>query len=376
MSQDGKRSDLDRIRRQQIFLRALLEQSFDFTSVIADPSLVRMSDKAALEELAFVDSSWTMQAIADVRYETIFGKSVLVKRTDCASQFGGSAPTLAVVMLSWGTPTGIVDAVRSLMTQQTHVEVVVVNSGGTRLAKVFDRHGINVPVIERRELLNPGEARNLGIQATTAPFVAFLAADCLVRADWSRRRVFFHKAGVAAIGSTLANAHPDNPLACAAHFVDWPARVSASLRGGVSYDRRLFENFGLFREDLPRGEEREFHDRLPAELRPSRKVKIRTLRLNPTHWSQLLSEAFQRGAREGVGHHPPDSDSTCSVTAWHVPLGRALRAYRKAKKKRGAILLALFIIPVVVFVRCAGRHHAFVAAKHRTNAFSNRPETD
>jgi anionic cell wall polymer biosynthesis LytR-Cps2A-Psr (LCP) family protein len=82
MAEDRKGSDLDRIRRQQVFLRALLEQRFDFGSVVADANLVRISDGAALKELASVDSSWRMEALSDLRYESIDGKSVLIKRDE------------------------------------------------------------------------------------------------------------------------------------------------------------------------------------------------------------------------------------------------------------------------------------------------------
>ena len=45
LAQERKSSDLERIQRQQVFLRALLQQSFDFKSLITDPKLVRCRTK-------------------------------------------------------------------------------------------------------------------------------------------------------------------------------------------------------------------------------------------------------------------------------------------------------------------------------------------
>ena len=90
-----------RIRRQQIFLRALLAQSFDFCSLVNDPELVRLSDAAALKELAAVNSSWRMQTFADVRYHKIGLKSVLVEAEEAQG-------ALVATLLSWlcGTHRG------------------------------------------------------------------------------------------------------------------------------------------------------------------------------------------------------------------------------------------------------------------------------
>ena len=316
-------SDLDRITRQQVLLRALLEQRFDFKSVVAEPNLVRISAAAALEELASVDSSWRMNVVADLRYETIDGKSVLVKSDEPLRPAVTESPQLAVLVLAFGAPSTAVQTIRSLQAQTLGVEVVVVNSGGGGMAQRLARQGIDVTVLDREEWLNPGAAKNIGIKATTAPLLAFLAADSVVAPGWARRLVFVHQAGVAATGSALENPHPHNPIAWAGHFASWHRWVTASLRGGVSFERRLFEIYGLFCDDLPFGEDREFHARLPPELRPDPSVKIRAIRLNPTRLSELISQQYRRGAQvKGISATIPPirrAVLACGGLPWSEP---------------------------------------------------------
>ena len=178
----GRRtSDWDRMRRQQIFVRALLEQKFDFASVISDKSLVQMSGEGALAELTRIDASWCMRTFNDARPETIGGKMVLMKNDERApSSNSDHSPQLAVVVLALGAPLTAVDAVRSLIDQSPRVEVVVVNSGGGDMPSLLRRHGLEVPVIEHQQRLFVGAARNIGIKATRAPYVAFLAAKSKV----------------------------------------------------------------------------------------------------------------------------------------------------------------------------------------------------
>ena len=349
MAQERKSSDLERIQRQQVFLLALLQQSFDFKSLIADPKLVRISDKTALAELASVDSSWRMETVTGLRYERIDGKSVLVKGDEPLSLCDFQSAQLAAIVIALGTPFPAVEAVRSLLCQSARLEVLVV-SCGVGMAKILSDHGIDVPVIESETIMSAGAAKNIGIKATAAPYVAFLGADCIVRPDWARRRSFFHLSGASTVGGAIENAYPNNASAWADHFVSWPRRTAGRLRS-LSYDRRLFQAYGLFREDLANDEEKEFHKRLPRHLRPVRKVNVPTMRCYPTGLRDLLSEQFSRGVREvSIGNDRWGGNLNVWRRAWR----RALDSYLKAKKNQTAILLAIPIIPIALAARCVG----------------------
>jgi len=77
---DRASSDLERIERQQVFVRTLLDDGFDFARVLERPELVSASSDRAIEELARVTSEWSFKTLGPVAPETIDGMMVLVLR--------------------------------------------------------------------------------------------------------------------------------------------------------------------------------------------------------------------------------------------------------------------------------------------------------
>ncbi len=75
-----KLPDLDRIGRQQIFVRRLLEDEFDFRRLLLDPAAVSVSHSCAIDAVARVRANWKMDVLARVEPRTIDGKQVLVLR--------------------------------------------------------------------------------------------------------------------------------------------------------------------------------------------------------------------------------------------------------------------------------------------------------
>ena len=110
---------------------------------------------------------------------------------------------LAVVVIGYKAPRELAEAVRSLRVQNPTVEIVVVNSGGGDLVGVLEEHLEAVRLIEIEERLFVGAARNVGIDASHAPFVGFLASDCTACSGWVRHRLDRHADGNEAIGSAL-----------------------------------------------------------------------------------------------------------------------------------------------------------------------------
>ncbi len=211
-----------------------------------------------------------------------------------------SEPQLACVVMSLGDEPGLVAAVRSLLAQEEPVEVVVVNTGGGDAAATLRAAGLDVPLVHRDKRHYPGGARNLGLDATSAPFVSFLAADCVAQPGWAAGRLRRHRAGAAAVSSAMVSAYPYSAAAQAAHMLMFHTRMPTAPADGrklysVSYARELFERHGRFREDLRTGEDTDFNGRLdvPIEWAP----EIQTAHRHPTRAAALLAEHFARGRR-------------------------------------------------------------------------------
>lgn len=207
---------------------------------------------------------------------------------------------LAVVVIGLGAPAELVEAVRSVEAQDMAAEIVVVNSGGGDAAKLLSDAGIHVPVRETAERLYVGAARNLGIVMTAAPFVAFLASDCLAAPGWVAERVRLHKTGMRSVASAVLPAAPENRISWAHHLLLFPRRLpglkaSDALRYGASYDRRLFDEIGLFDDSLRTGEDTEFAARLSEA--PAWEPRVVTLHRNALRIGDLLRDQYARGRR-------------------------------------------------------------------------------
>lgn len=75
----GLSSDLHRLARQGILLRALLRQGADFSTLLADPGRVTIEGADPLPLLAQVTADWRMRVFRRVRPETIGTRMVLRK---------------------------------------------------------------------------------------------------------------------------------------------------------------------------------------------------------------------------------------------------------------------------------------------------------
>jgi glycosyltransferase involved in cell wall biosynthesis len=271
------------------------------------------------------------------------------------SQVGNGTDTaLACVVLSLGNEPGVAAAVRSLWEQEPRPEIVVVNSGGGDPGPALRAAGLDVPVVNRPERLYPGAARNVGIAATRGPYVAFLAADCRATAGWVAARLHAHRAGAAAVASVIAQPPNGSRSAAGVHLLLYAGRMPDTPAAerqlyGVSYDRRLFERFGCFREELQGTEDREFNRRLEEEPAIRWSSEVVTVHAHPERPLAALQYLYGRGQRElwgrnGAGEEGRVVRDLLVQTASRVP--RALRAMgrggageRRARRRGWPLLI-------------------------------------
>ena len=260
------------------------------------------------------------------------------------SERAATTNDLACVVLSLSNQAGLVDAVRSLCEQTPRPVIVVVNSGGGDPAATLRAAGLDVPVVNRAERLLPGAARNVGIDSTDASFVAFLAADCRAEPGWVAARLRAHQAGAAAVAHVVTNAFPESWSAWAAYLLvhhrlmpDTPPERRRLY--GVSYDRRLFERLGRFREDLRTGEDTEFNGRVTRELEIVRAAEVRTAHCHPTQLRSLFADQYVRGRRRLRAERKLSGKGPLRLmreTAVNVPLAlrQALRTADPQQRRR------------------------------------------
>src|SRR5207248_375707 len=115
-------------------------------------------------------------------------------------------------------------------------------------------YGTAVEVVASPVRRLPGAARNAGVAASQAPYVAFLAGDCLALPGWAEARLERHRAGAGAVASALVPLERSGP-AWASFLLQHNTRM-AHLRMaphflfGVSYTREVLEEHGPFLESL------------------------------------------------------------------------------------------------------------------------------
>ncbi len=269
-----------------------------------------------------------------------------------------TAPELAVVVLSVGAPPELRLAVESLLRQPEPLEIVVVNSGGGDLAAVLPAApGISTVAVEG--LLWPGAARNAGIRATSAPWVAFLASDLVAAPDWAAERLALHRAGRSSVASAVSNAQTGNLFAWASHLALHVRRMRGlpkrkAHRYGASYARSLFERYGLFREDLRIGEDTEFHRRLRRHDRPVWAPRVLAAHRYPESWRELLADQRARGERAAV-HWPVERRGSTigrALERFGQTLPLALRATRG--RERWMVLAAAPVLAAAWFTYESG----------------------
>jgi glycosyltransferase involved in cell wall biosynthesis len=221
--------------------------------------------------------------------------------TPPASAEGEDHPQLACIILSVDAPNHLKDAVESILSQGVACEIVVVNSGERAPYELLEPYGEAIRILHHGGRLLPGAARNLGIAASRAPLVAFLAADCIARPGWISRRLAAHREA-AAVSSAVCNATPGNLAALASYLLLFSRRMPRTrdrdwLHYGVSYSRELFGRYGCFDEGLRGGEDTEFHRRFADQTEIRRGCGIETAHRHPETMRTLLEDQYRRGGR-------------------------------------------------------------------------------
>lgn len=271
------------------------------------------------------------------------------------------------MVLALGAPRELPSAVRSLVEQSEPAEIVVVNSAGGDAVQRLHAAGLPSLRIEHSaNRLLPGAARNAGVAVTGAPYVAFLAADCIAEPGWVAARLAAHRAGADAVASAVTNASPSSLAAWASYVALFNRRMpgtpaAVALRYGVSYRRALLASHGGFREDLRTGEDTELHARLVRSGEIVWAPTVRTAHRHPETLKALFADQFHRGRRSASAWRNLDGPPPRTIAAnamTRLP-GGALRALRAAQPgERRWVAAACLILPAAALAYAYGAWRA------------------
>jgi glycosyltransferase involved in cell wall biosynthesis len=265
--------------------------------------------------------------------------------------------------------------VRSLLSQSEPVEIVVVNSCGGDPEDALRSAGLDVPVIDSPRPLFPGAARNLAIEATSAPYVAFLAADCRAEPGWAAGRLRRHRAGAQAVACAMANTTPDRRSSCAAYLLLHNRRMPETPAGerllyGLSYARPLLERLGGFRGDLRAGEDSKLNSLLPEAAAWAPDVVC--AHRYPTRPGEMLRDQYSRGRRRAAMRRITGEKFT-----WRIPRSALRNIRRSIEQARLASdpVERRRLLRARALVYAGGAAYAVGAALQRWPAF-HRPDDE
>lgn len=217
-----------------------------------------------------------------------------------ATGFTDDQALLAVIVISHGLRSTLPAAVRSVLEQDIPVELLVVHTGPGDVRGLLESHGLSVPVLVDPVSRYVGAARNLGIAHTIAPYVAFLADDCIAEPNWARARVQAHQQGALAVASALLPTPMQHPVSLAKFLINHYRRLprtpeAVALRYGASYSRELLEKLGSFREDMPGAEDSHYNDQVSRITEIRWNPAVVTLHTEPTNVLVAFQDQYRRG---------------------------------------------------------------------------------
>lgn len=189
---------------------------------------------------------------------------------------------IVVVVIGIGGEKKLAAAVTALRAQPIPCEIVVVNSNGGSARETLQEHLDFIRIISIEERLYAGAARNVGIDASKAKFVAFLASDCVPLDGWLEDCLNAHLDGYSAVPSIIEPQKNVSNVSLANWIWLYSYRLGATSMieesaYSFSYSRRLFDQYGYFPSGARIGEDTILNNRFRNKIEVAQGLGISLL---------------------------------------------------------------------------------------------------
>ena len=216
-------------------------------------------------------------------------------------------PIVSVIVPCYNSERTIHACLDALLAQRTQIvyEIVVVDSSTDDTRQIVEQEYPSVRLIHLEKRTFAGAARNVGVQATRAPFCLMIDSDCIAQPDLIERMMARHRERhYVAVGGSVRNGTPRSLSGWIGYLIEFkelmpstPARLVSNVpTGNAAYRREAFERYGYFDEDLSLTEDLLFNWKLNAAgedllFDPD----IQVTHLNRTGWSNVFSYQVSLG---------------------------------------------------------------------------------
>lgn len=184
-------------------------------------------------------------------------------------------PAGSVVIPAYKSRQTISACLESLLNQDTGLpyEVILVESSGDGAADIVREEFPSVRLIESRERLLSGAARNLGAESASGEILLFIDSDCIAEPGWIGKMWQAHREfdGAAVAGAVL-NGNPESAVSVASYITEFSdffpfgeSRLMDYLPScNLSYKADVFRKYGGFDPSQPLYVDLMFNRRLHA----------------------------------------------------------------------------------------------------------------
>lgn len=182
-------------------------------------------------------------------------------------------------------------------------EVIVVNSGGQPFAYEPREGTFELRLLDFKERLWPGRARNQGLGAARGPIIAFMPADAIGVPGWLASRLAAHAAGADLVGGSILNGTPRHPIGTAEYLLEYSALMPSrdllaeqQIPHAVSFKRAVLDRVGPYPEESTTGEDTIFsRSCVEAGLRVTYEPRAALLHEGSRSLIALLAHAHAHG---------------------------------------------------------------------------------